>query len=70
MQEQTTEEILSNARQQINDVEENNDNDDDTPVGIFKTAVLYAIDSHSRLISTIKNLIIKQDDQQQNLCKF
>jgi hypothetical protein len=66
MQEQTTEEILLRARQQIIEFEENIDND--TLIGMFKKSAIHTIDSYTKLISGLNNLVIKQDDQQQNLC--
>jgi hypothetical protein len=66
MQEQTTEEILLRARQQIIEFEENID--DDTLIGMFKKFAIHTIDSHTKLISGLNSLVIKQDDQQQNLC--
>lgn len=63
MQEQTTEYILSQVQQQINEL----DNDDDL-IGIFKKALIHGINTHKKFISQFKNLVIKQDDSEQNLC--
>lgn len=68
MQEQTTTNNLLHARQQIIELEETVDND--SPVGIFKRAAITAIDSHARLILSINNLVIKHDDQEQDLSKL
>ncbi|CAF0920949.1 unnamed protein product [Rotaria sordida] len=64
MQEQTTEHILLHARQQMIEIEET---DDDSLVGIFKKAAINAINCHVKLISGLNSLIIKQDDQEQDL---
>jgi len=37
---------------------------------MFKKALINAIDSHAKLISGLNSLIIKQDGQEHNLCKF
>jgi hypothetical protein len=68
MHEQTTEGILLRARQQINELEDATD--DESLVGMFKRAAIHAIDSHTRLVSGVNSLVIKQDDQEQDLCKF
>jgi hypothetical protein len=68
MQEQTTAEILLRARHQMIDLEETAD--DESLVGMFKRAAINAVDSHTRLVSGLNNLIIKRDDddqQQQDL---
>lgn len=67
MQEQTTERILLQARQEIADVEQP---DDDSLVGIFKKASIHAIDTHINLVSGLNNLVVKRDDQERDLCKF
>jgi len=43
---------------------------DDTLVGMLKRAAINAVDNHARLISGINNLVIKRDDQQDDLCKL
>jgi hypothetical protein len=68
MQEQTTAENLLRARQQMIEFEENAN--DDTLIGMFKRAAINAIDNHARLISGINNLVIKRDDQHEDLCPF
>jgi hypothetical protein len=68
MQEQTTAENLLRARQQMIEFEENAN--DDTLIGMFKRAAINAIDNHARLISGINNLVIKRNDQQEDLCKL
>jgi hypothetical protein len=68
MQEQTTESILLRARQQIIELKENFDND--SPIGMFKKAAIHVIDRHAGLISVLNSLVIKQDDQEQDLCEF
>jgi hypothetical protein len=60
MQEQTTETILSHARQQIIEFEETVD--DDSLIGMFKKAAINAIDCHTRLISGLNSLAIQQDE--------
>jgi hypothetical protein len=37
---------------------------------MFKRVAIHVIDNHARLVSGIKSLIIKQDDQEQDLCEF
>jgi hypothetical protein len=68
MHEQTRAENLLRARQQMIELEENADND--SLVGMFKRAAINAIDNHARLISGINNLVIKRDDQHEDLCSF
>ncbi len=69
MQQNTTEDVLLLARQQILELE-GTDNDDDSPIGMFKKAATNAIDSHARLISQMNSLVTKQNDYEQDLCKF
>jgi hypothetical protein len=68
MQEQTTTGNLLRVRQQMIELEENVN--DDTLVGMLKRAVINAVDNHARLISGINNLVMKRDDQQDDLCKL
>ncbi|CAF4026951.1 unnamed protein product, partial [Rotaria sp. Silwood2] len=65
MQEQTTANNLLHARQQMIELEESADND--SIVGMFKRAAINAVDSHAKLLSGINNLVIKRDDQQEDL---
>ncbi|CAF4883777.1 unnamed protein product, partial [Rotaria sp. Silwood2] len=67
MQEQTTERILLHAQQQMIEIEET---DEDSLVGIFKKAAINAINCHVKLISELNSIIIKQNDQEQDLCKI
>jgi len=67
MQERTTTESLLRARQQMIELEEGAE--DDTLVGMFRKAAIYAVDSHARLISEVNNLVVKHDDQQGDLCE-
>ncbi|CAF2530410.1 unnamed protein product [Rotaria sp. Silwood2] len=64
MQEQTTERILLHAQQQMIEIEET---DEDSLVGIFKKAAINAINCHVKLISELNSIIIKQNDQEQDL---
>ncbi|CAF4812814.1 unnamed protein product, partial [Rotaria sp. Silwood1] len=64
MQEQTTQRILLNARQQMIELEET---DNDSLVEIFKKAVINAMTCHIKLISGLNSLIIKPNDQEQDL---
>jgi len=68
MQEQTTTGNLLRVRQQMIELEENVN--DDTLVGMLKRAVINAVDNHARLISGINNLVMKRNDQQDDLCKL
>jgi hypothetical protein len=67
MQERTTTESLLRARQQMIELEE--DAEDNTLVGMFRKAAIYAVDSHARLISEVNNLVVKDDDRQGDLCE-
>ena len=68
MQEQTTEDVLLRARQELIELE-GTDNDDDSVIGMFRKATTTAIDTHVKLISEINSLAAKQTDHEQNLCK-
>ncbi|CAF1098112.1 unnamed protein product [Rotaria sordida] len=65
MQEQTTANNLLHTRQQMIELEESADND--SVIGMVKRAAINAVDSHARLLSGINNLVIKHDDQQDDL---
>ncbi|CAF0844729.1 unnamed protein product [Adineta steineri] len=65
-QEQITEDVLLSARQEITEFE-GTDNDDDSPIGMFKKAAINAIDNHAKLISGMNNLLAQQNDHEQNL---
>ncbi|CAF0874099.1 unnamed protein product, partial [Adineta steineri] len=65
-QEQTTEDVLLSARQEITEFE-GTDNGDDSPIGMFKKAAINAIDNHTKLISGMNNLLAQQNDHEQNL---
>jgi hypothetical protein len=68
MHGQTTENLLSRAREQVIAVEE--PIDDDSLMGIFQNALLHAIDTHTKLISELNNLVIQQDDDKQDSSEF
>ena len=36
---------------------------------MFKRAAIHVIDNHARLVSDVNDLVIKQDDHEQDLCK-
>jgi hypothetical protein len=66
MQEQTTAEKLLRARQQMIELEQTAT--DDSLLAMLKRAAINAVDNHARLISGLNNLVIKHDDQQEDLC--
>jgi hypothetical protein len=66
MQEQTTAGKLLRARQQMIELEETAT--DDSLLAMLKRAAINAVDNHARLISGLNNLVIKHDDQQEDLC--
>ena len=68
MQEQTTAEKLLRARQQMIELEETAT--DDSLLAMLKRAAINAVDNHARLVSGLNNLVIKHDDQQEDLCKI
>ena len=68
MYDQTTENLLLRAREQVIAVEE--PIDDDSLMGIFQKALLYAIDTHTKVISKVNNLVTEQDGDKQDLSEF
>lgn len=68
MHQQTSENLLNRAREQI--VEQTETIDDQILIGMFRKAILHAIDCHTRLISQVNQFIPDQDDQKQDLGTF
>ena len=65
MHQQTSENLLSRAREQI--VEQT---DDQILIEMFRKAILHTIDCHTRLISQVNQFIPDQDDQKQDFGRF
>ncbi|CAF0940971.1 unnamed protein product [Adineta ricciae] len=67
--EETTADVLAQARQEISDAE-GADSDDGNVIGLFKTGAITAIDSHLKVLSRMNDLSSQQSDYEQNLASI